>query len=174
MPPARRLPVTVLFLIATTLGCGCDLGTKLWATEALADGAQPIAAPWVSLQLAYNRGTAFSMLPKLGDAMPGMALLALLIAIAVGIYIWRQRPDRITTLALGSIVAGALGNGYDRAFRGAPGGGTGVVDFMSVTLPGGYVWPTFNVADVLLVLGVGALIIVSLTRRAPSPQTSTA
>lgn len=174
MPPARRLRASVFFLLASTLGCGCDLGTKLWATQALADGAQPVAAPWVSLHLAYNRGTAFSVFPTLGNAMPVMAILALLIAIGVGVYVWRHRPDRLTSLALGAIVAGALGNGYDRAFRTAPGGGTGVVDFVSVTLPGGTLWPTFNVADVLLVVGVVALALVSLARRTTAPQTSTA
>ncbi|MGH1348513.1 MAG: signal peptidase II [Nannocystales bacterium] len=174
MPPARRLRASLLFLLASTLGTGCDLGTKLWATEALAGGAQPVAAPWVSLQLAYNRGTAFSVFPKLGNALPMMAVLALLISVAVGVYVWRSRPDGITTFALGSIVAGALGNGYDRAFRNAPGGGTGVVDFVSVRLPGGYVWPTFNVADVLLVVGVATLFALSIRRRSAAPQASTA
>ncbi len=174
MPPARRLRACVLFLLASTLGTGCDLGTKLWATEALADGAQPLAAPWLSLHLAYNRGTAFSLFPKLEHGLVVMALLAVLISVGVAIYVWRHRPDGVTTLALGGIVAGALGNGYDRAFRAAPGGGTGVVDFVSVRLPGGYVWPTCNVADVLLVLGVAALMFVSIRRRNVAPQTSPA
>ena len=174
MPPARRLRAGLLFLLASALGTGCDLGTKLWATEALADGARPIAAPWFSFQLTYNRGTAFSVVPSLSDALPLMALLALAVAVAIGVYVWRQDPGRLTTLALAAMAAGALGNGYDRAFRDAPGGGTGVVDFISVTLPGGYLWPTFNVADVLLVLGVAAMIFVSLGRRNAAPQTSTA
>lgn len=174
MPSRRRLRASAFFLLASTLGCGCDLGTKQWATQALADGAQPVAAPWISLQLAYNRGTAFSVLPKLGNAMPVMAVVALLIAVGIGVFVWRQRPDGITSLALGGIVAGALGNGYDRAFRTAPGGGTGVVDFVSITLPGGTLWPTFNVADVLLVVGVAALALVSVARRHATPQTSTA
>lgn len=174
MPHARRVRASLLFGLTSMLGAGCDLGSKTWAADALADGPAPIAAPWFSLQLAYNRGTAFSVFPRLDNAMPLMALLALIIAVGVGVYVWRSRPDRITTLALGSVVAGALGNGYDRAFRGAPGGGTGVVDFMSVTLPGGYIWPTFNVADVLLVLGVGVLLVLSLRRRDTPLQPSTA
>ena len=80
----------------------------------------------------------------------------------------RHRPDRLTTLALGGIVAGAIGNGWDRAFREAPGGGTGVVDFIAVTLPGGYRWPTFNVADVLLAVGVGLILVASLRKAAPA------
>ncbi len=174
MPPAPRLRAIVLFLLASTLGTGCDLGTKLWATETLADGAQPLAAPWLSLQLAYNRGTAFSLFPKLESGLVVMALLAVLISAGVAVYVWRHRPDGLTTLALGGIVAGALGNGYDRAFRAAPGGGTGVVDFVSVRLPGGYVWPTFNVADVLLVVGVAVVVFLSARRRNLAPQASTA
>jgi len=169
MASARRLRVGLLFLLATGLGAGCDLGTKAWATRSLADGAHDVAAPWLSFQLAFNRGTAFSVFPSLGDAMPIMALLALVVSVAIGVYVWRQRPDRLTTIALAAIVAGALGNGWDRAFRDAPGGGTGVVDFIAVTLPGGYRWPTFNIADVLLALGVATLLLLSL-RKHPTPS----
>ena len=164
MPITRRLRAGLLFLLATTLGAGCDLGTKSWAARTLADGAQPIAPPWLSLQLAYNRGTAFSVFRSLGDAMPLMALLALAISIGIAVFVWRKRPDRLSAVALGTIVAGALGNGWDRAFRAAPGGGTGVVDFIAVTLPGGYRWPTFNVADVLLAVGVGLILLASLRK----------
>jgi signal peptidase II len=155
----------LLFLLSAGLGTGCDLGTKTWATHALSEGPQGIAPPWLSLQLAFNRGTAFSVVPSLDGAMPLMAVLAFVVAAAVGVYVWRHRPDTVSTLALGAIVAGALGNGYDRAFRPAPGGGTGVVDFVSLGLPGGYRWPTFNVADVLLVVGVAALGFVALRSR---------
>lgn len=129
----------------------------------------PVASPWLSFQLAYNRGTAFSVVPSLDGAMPWMAVFALAVAAAVAVYVWRQRPDRLTVLALGTIVAGALGNGWDRAFRDAPGGGTGVVDFIAVTLPGGYRWPTFNVADIFLVVGVAVIVLAGL-RRKPQPQ----
>ncbi|MCR9163548.1 MAG: signal peptidase II [Nannocystaceae bacterium] len=169
MPHAQRLRAGLLFLLAASLGTGCDLGTKTWAVQTLSDGPQPIAPPWLSFQLAYNRGTAFSVARSLGDAMPWMALLAFALAAAVAVYVWRHRPDRLTTLALGGIVAGAIGNGWDRAFRAAPGGGTGVVDFIAVTLPGGHRWPTFNVADVLLAVGVGLVLIASL-RKAPAAQ----
>lgn len=158
MPAPQRIRAALLFAFTAALGAGCDLGTKHWATNALADGAQSVAPPWLSFQLAYNRGTAFSVFRSLGDAMPLMAVLALGVAIAVGVYVWRHRPDALSTLALGMIVAGALGNGWDRAFRAAPGGGTGVVDFIAVTLPGGHRWPTFNVADVLLAVGVGVVL----------------
>ncbi len=174
MPISQRLRAAGLFVLAAGLGTGCDLGTKTWAAGALAEGPHAIAPPWLSLQLAYNRGTAFSVFPKLDDALPMMAVLALLISVGVAIYVWRHRPDTLTTVALGGIVAGALGNGYDRAFRQAPGGGTGVIDFVSVRLPGGYLWPTFNIADVLLVVGVGALFMLSLRRHNTTPQTSTA
>ncbi len=175
MPLSARLRAAGLFVLAAGLGAGCDLSTKSWAQDALADGPRAVASPWLNLQLAYNRGTAFSVFRSLGDAMPIMAVFAVVISIAVGIYVWRQRPDWLTSLALGGIVAGALGNGFDRAFRAAPGGGTGVIDFIAVTLPGGARWPTFNVADVLLVVGVGALVVLSLRKRgAAEPTTSTA
>ncbi|MEM6294641.1 MAG: signal peptidase II [Myxococcota bacterium] len=166
---SARMRAALLFSLATVLGAGCDFGTKGWAVQTLADGAQPVAPPWLSFQLAYNRGTAFSVVPKLGDAMTLMAGIAFALAFAVTVYVWRRRPDRLTALALGGIVAGAIGNGWDRAFREAPGGGTGVVDFIAVTLPGGYAWPTFNIADVLLAVGVGLAMLASIRSSAP-PQ----
>ena len=49
------------------------------------------------------------------------------------------------------MIGGALGNAIDRVARGM------VADFFSFHL-GGYYWPAFNVADMVIVVGVGVLI----------------
>ena len=56
-------------------------------------------------------------------------------------------------------------------FRLAPGGGTGVVDFVRVNYPWGGHWPLFNIADALLVVGVAALLLRRLWTR---PQAAAA
>lgn len=61
--------------------------------------------------------------------------------------------------SLGCITAGIIGNLYDRAFNGGC-----VRDFIDVLIPViDYHWPTFNVADSLLCIGVGLMILGNLT-----------
>jgi signal peptidase II len=55
-------------------------------------------------------------------------------------------------------VAGAIGNVLDRAARGH------VIDFIHVRF-----WPVFNVADVLVVVGVGVLLLAAARSRAAPP-----
>ena len=60
--------------------------------------------------------------------------------------------ERLSALALGVILAGAVGNLIDRLVYGE------VIDFLDVHLTAGYTWPTFNIADSCIVVGVGLLI----------------
>ena len=76
-------------------------------------------------------------------------------------------------LAFGTIAGGALGNGIDRLVRLSPRGGTGVVDFIKINYPWGGSWPTFNVADVLVAVGVAVLLLRSF-RRTPAAATPAA
>lgn len=90
---------------------------------------------------------------ELGAARFLFGVFSLLAVVVLAVLAQRFRGDRGGLLALGAIAAGALGNGVDRVFRAAPGGGTGVVDFIKLNYPWGGSWPTFNVADVLVALG---------------------
>jgi signal peptidase II len=172
---ARRPWAVLCFLLMTTLGSGCDLATKAWAERSLGGtpgGTLPLSS-WLELSLAYNRGTAFSFIGDLGTARLVLGVMAML---AVAVLLWMvlraERPRRLEALALGAIAAGAIGNAFDRLFRLAPGGGTGVVDFIKLNYPWGGSWPTFNVADVLVGAGAIALVLLRLAERpdAPTPQ----
>ena len=55
------------------------------------------------------------------------------------------------------VAAGAAGNLHDRIVRTNDGGSHGVVDFLKINYPWGGSWPTFNIADLLLLVGVGLL-----------------
>jgi signal peptidase II len=89
----------------------------------------------------------------------GISLLA-----AVAIIFWSRRPsarrDAMLCAALGLILAGTLGNLYDRVVFG------GVRDFMHFFIERGgrttFDWPVFNVADCCLVAGAGLLLIQAL------------
>ncbi len=176
--PAWRRPA-VWFLVTTVLASGCDLSTKALAQQALGQPgtAITVADPWLELSLAYNRGTAFSVIPHLGDARWLFALLAVGVAVLLLGLALRWRPFAVAPmLALGLAAGGALGNGYDRAFRFTPAGDTAVIDFIKVNLTSTYSWPTFNVADAWLAIGVVWLLWIGWRTRgqaaAPEPAPS--
>ena len=81
----------------------------------------------------------------------GTTLLAIALLI---VFLRRLEPTaRISAAALGLIMGGALGNLTDRIVYGE------VIDFLDVHLWGGYTWPTFNLADSFIVVGVFILIL---------------
>jgi signal peptidase II len=178
------------FLGTSALGGGCDLQTKAWAERTLSDvpGRTIVAVePWLEFALTYNRGTAFSIVRDLGTARIVFGLLALVVVIAVLVMVLRGREDTPSSVALGAIAGGALGNGIDRAFHVGPAGEAGVVDFIKVNYPwagssraeraGGLMdgsWPTFNVADALVACGVAGLGLVRLWQRRRRPPSSSA
>jgi signal peptidase II len=156
------------FGLACLLGGGCDLQTKAWAEQTLGSGhgSRMIVEPWLELSLAYNRGTAFSFISDLGTARWIFGVFALVMVVVLLVVALRSADRRIDLLAFGTIAGGALGNGIDRLVRLAPKGGTGVVDFIKINYPWGGSWPTFNVADVLVAVGVGVLLLRSFRRAA--------
>lgn len=153
---ARRL----LFLAALAFAA-VDLVAKVVAESRLDESTVDLGV--LQLQLAHNDGVAFS----LGNSLPSWVVLALTAALTGGmaLYGWRHAPtaNRVQLLAGAAILGGATANVIDRA-------GDGVVtDYLHT----GW-WPTFNLADAFLVLGVIALVAGQLdTERRSSASTST-
>lgn len=67
-------------------------------------------------------------------------------------YGLKREHQTVTYVGLGLVLGGALGNLYDRVFSGK------VVDFFDLYL-GSYHYPTFNVADVAVLLGLLLLLL---------------
>lgn len=102
---------------------------------------------------AQNRGASFSLLQ-------GASILFLVVSVlSVGmvVYFHRSLRDRggWVHLVLGVILGGTLGNLVDRLRQGY------VTDWLSIGV-GDLRWPTFNVADSSLVVGIGALVLYLL------------
>lgn len=158
-----------LALVAATgvLSGACDLQTKHWATQELGHGGTlEVWKPWVQLKLAYNQGTAFSMIRDVGDGRYVLAAIAIAFIVGLLVIAWKTRAETsIPFVAMGLLIGGGLGNLYDRLAR----EGQGVVDFIAVTLPGGFRWPTFNVADALLVIGAALLLLTAWRDKNESP-----
>ncbi len=96
-----------------------------------------------------NTGAAFSILP----GATWVFIPVTLVAIGMVVYFHRTLRGRGAWIqvVLGAILAGALGNLVDRVRLGY------VVDFVSLGV-GETRFPTFNVADSAVVLGIGALV----------------
>jgi signal peptidase II len=159
--PFRPRRIGLLALIALC-GWGLDLATKVAAVHHL-EGRPPITVldGVLYIQLVRNAGAAFAM-------ATGMTWLLTLIAVGVVVAIFKvagRLRSRGWAIALGLVLAGALGNLSDRLFR-APGPLVGrVVDFISVFAPDGRVWPVFNVADSAICTGGALLVLLALLGR---------
>jgi signal peptidase II len=177
LSPNRRLTIVKLlsFVGMSALGGGCDLRSKAWAEATLSElpgHTMRIVEPWLDFTLSYNRGTAFSFIGDLGGARAIIGAFSLVVVLFLLFLALRKESGRFEALAFGVIAAGALGNAFDRMFREAPGGGTGVVDFIRVSYPWGGAWPTFNVADAFVAIGVGLLLVHSLRSRRHEPDST--
>jgi signal peptidase II len=109
--------------------------------------------PFLDLENTRNDGVAFGLAGDVPPALIGVAI-ALLVAVLAFITM-RGEPRPLVWLPAGLLVGGALGNLIDRIRDGA------VTDW--VELPR---WPTFNLADVSITVGVVLLVLLpELTRR---------
>jgi signal peptidase II len=140
-----------------------DQVTKAWAVRRLRF-REPMAVITDLLNFAYaqNTGVAFSMLDDHGDAGRwGLSIVAGIAGVLVLYFFWRtpRSDDRILG-ALTFLLAGIAGNVVDRVRLGF------VVDFIDVQF-GSWHYPTFNVADTLIVLGAVLMIVdVFFTKKA--------
>lgn len=139
-------------VLAITAGCILlDSLTKQWAVASLEAGtARDILGGFVRFDLSHNPGMAFSQFRSGG---PLLGLVAIAVIVGIVWYAGRVNSAVIVT-GLGFISGGAAGNLVDRIFR-EPGMLKGyVVDF--VRLPN---WPTFNLADTFLFVGVACVFV---------------
>jgi signal peptidase II len=140
---ARRSPAGPLALAAAVVLL--DQLTKVWAVSALSDGPVHVAGSLLELRLTRNPGGAFSLLTNL---TPVLAVLAVVMVIYI-LRTTRRTADAVMAYSLALVLGGAVGNLVDRLVR-SPGFLRGeVVDFIKVPH-----WPTFNLADSAITVGV--------------------
>lgn len=156
--------------IATALVTGVavllvDLASKAVVRSTLEQGsAVPILGDLVRFDLGFNSGIAFGVLADGGAALVwltaliGLALVGWLIASA------RAGAGYRRTVPLGLVIGGAFANVADRLPDGL------VTDFIDVGI-GAVRWPSFNLADSAIVVGVLTLVVVGFEIRG-GPETS--
>jgi signal peptidase II len=156
-----RTPPRRLLLAAGVAGVvvAVDQVTKSLVEAHLHDPMHLIGP--LGLALGYNSGSAFSLFT--GDA-PVLGVVAVVLVGVLTWLAWRARSAAVA-VALGLVLGGALGNLSDRVFRGHHGQ---VVDFVTLTH-----WPTFNVADSCITVGVVLLVVLYWRQPAvPDPGAS--
>lgn len=109
----------------------------------------PVIDGFLNWTLAFNRGVSFSMLGDVAlESLPEILGIFALVMGVVFIHWLGQHKDRLSyVLGLALIAGGALGNGIDRLLRDA------VVDFINIYYDKWH-FPTFNVADIAITIGV--------------------
>ncbi|MGD2019434.1 MAG: signal peptidase II [Thiohalocapsa sp.] len=119
--------------------------------------------PNLNLTLMFNTGAAFSLLSDAGGWQRWLfAAFALAVTLVLVVWLLRLKPGEGWLAAgLALIIGGAVGNLIDRMLLGH------VVDFIQVYLPVIPLalfnpWPSFNVADSAISIGVVLLVIESL------------
>lgn len=132
-----------------------DYLSKQWALGALAQ--QPIIVnEYMNFALAFNRGAAFSFLADHGGWQRWFFTgLAATVGVWLVYAILTEQRRWLMLLGYGSILGGAVGNAYDRIVHGH------VIDFIQWHYQR-YYWPTFNIADVAICIGVALLIVAWL------------
>lgn len=136
----------------------------LWSKSAIfqwLDGRRSVELVEGLLRVVWrhNDGAAFNLFAGNTLFLVGISVAALIIV--VGIFLFFGVRQRLAHIALGLFAGGICGNLYDRLFNGGE-----VRDFIEVYVQVSgreRLWPAFNVADSLLCVGVGLLIISTVT-----------
>lgn len=177
----RRSPLSFVACIAALVLCtGVDLASKDWAMNRLSRAPEAPVGPvcqasdegllyfqriqrepivlidgYLELRYAENCGAAFGVLHK-GPSWLRLALFAPAALAATLGLLWLYGTGYGGTLFAVSvplIASGALGNLIDRFRLGY------VVDFIRFHIRDAFVWPTFNIADATITVGVVLLLI---------------
>ena len=163
----RSDKATALAFGLATLVFALDAGSKTVIAAAMQLGERIHMTEFFNIVYWRNTGAAFSFLHDAGGWQRGFFIL---LALVISAWLVRELLKRDIPLALklgyGSVLGGALGNVFDRLFRGA------VVDWLDFHWADNH-WPAFNAADTAITVGVIVLVAATF-RRAPCETPSAA
>jgi len=152
--PSRRR--WVLFVAIAAGVVVLDQLTKTAITTSLVPG-QPVEllGNWLRFVYWTNSGILFGMLPQSG---PAFAVVSMVVVGLIGVYHAKAGRGLVTTVALGLLLGGALGNLVDRLRYGA------VVDWVDMGI-GEWRFYTYNVADAAITTAIVLLLAMAVFPR---------
>lgn len=159
----RKIKTNCLYAFIIFLVIITDRISKM-IIEKIADSYLPLSFinSFVNLDLIYvrNKGLIFGILSGYNNEIliNLITILSFLIAFFLIVYLfWIKEHGRYYSICLCFIIGGAIGNIWDRIVRGY------VVDFIDFYISN-YHWPTFNIADSFITIGI-ILLIIELLRK---------
>ena len=144
----------VVLIAVVLVVVAADQLTKHWAHEELQrrpGGRITVIEGYAAFAYIRNPGAAWGFLARAHESFRqpfflGISVLAMLFILYIH---WRLEPgQRLLLAALSLVMGGALGNFIDRLRFNF------VVDFIKVHWRHRYEWPTFNIADIAITVGV--------------------
>jgi signal peptidase II len=151
-------------------GAAFDLATKAAMFARIGEPPArpvPLIGHVLELRTSYNPGALWGLGRNLPYSSLIFASLSVVAALAICWYLFVHgaAADRRLTAALGLIMAGALGNCYDRLVIGQ------VRDFVHFHVDSiRFNFAIFNFADNMLVVGAGALMLLALRPEHTAPH----
>ncbi len=147
-----------LYLITVTVPVFVlDQITKVWAKSLQGKEAVEVFSSWFHLTYAENRGALFGLGNQFSEMMRKLVFLGFSTAVTLVILfaMMIKSESKLMTVIYALVLGGAAGNLFDRFAYGY------VIDFIDWHIGDIYHWPTFNIADVAIVVAV-ALIALEL------------
>lgn len=149
------------FVIATSVGAFADLLTKWLVFTRMSEFQLITLIPGLlNVLRSENEGVVFGMFPGRTNIFIIFSIIAIITILCI--YIWSDKILFISNIALGLILAGAIGNLWDRIWYGH------VRDFIDLHIGDKYHWPTFNIADSLICVGISVMVFSSFSSKKPS------
>lgn len=142
-------------IIIIILGLIADRVSKILAISKLKGGFEfVIIKNFFGFSYLENRGAAWGIL---GGKRIFLIIVTITVIILMAYYLIKKKPgSKLMRVSFSLIISGALGNLFDRVFKGY------VVDFILFHYKDVYYFPTFNVADTMVVIGTALLILYVL------------
>jgi signal peptidase II len=192
--PVLDPPSGVFLIVVAVISFVLDIGSKIWAEKRLEldPRTMPVMENHLAFTLAKNHGGAWGLLQTSDESIRRpFFLIVSVLAISFIVTLYRRLHPSQTALKWGLplVLGGALGNVFDRIRYGY------VIDFIDYNAawvhkmnellakgnPKIFItdhWPTFNIADVAICVGVGLMAVDMFTSKrgangeAPPPVAS--
>jgi signal peptidase II len=146
------LKAQLIFWLLMIAGLALDLWTKRAVFDWLENsGSVSIIDGFLRFVKASNDGAAFGLFSGHPYLLIMVSVVALIVIFAF--FLFGGTEKRLIHVAFGLFTAGVCGNLYDRIFNDGR-----VRDFIDVYYRQ-YHWPAFNIADTMLCIGIGVLIL---------------
>jgi signal peptidase II len=142
----------VLLAIVILAVIVADQLSKFFILEVLADKQPLHFSSFLNFSLVKNYGVSFGTFNNPTQKQWVFVALSLSIIAALIVWFYRSTTPNLW-LAIGLVIGGAIGNLIDRFIHGA------VIDFIDVIILSWH-YPSFNLADAFICLGVFLLLIL--------------